>query len=127
MKGDLPLNIKAKVDGGRFVTTVPFVGPDFDIHGILDGLKIFVFPILFKYIMSRIFSTSKLPSYSMAIAIPDTRSKLEETLEMASSGKLKAVIDPLGPFSFSQKGVCDAYSLQESRHPHGKVLVQVSE
>jgi len=48
-------------------------------------------------------------------------------LGLAAQGKLKAVIDPSGPFPFTTKGVRAAFNLQKSRHPKGKVVIHVAD
>ena len=50
---------------------------------------------------------------------------MTKTMDFASKGSLKAVIDPKGPFDFTSDGIRKAFHLQESRHVHGKVVVQV--
>jgi NADPH:quinone reductase-like Zn-dependent oxidoreductase len=46
---------------------------------------------------------------------------------MAKEGKLKAVIDPAGPFPLTTQGVRQAFRLQESRHAKGKVIVKIAD
>ena len=116
-----PLILKAN---GRFVTTVPPSGPTFEIHGIWNLMSVFLFPILWKVMRSRL-PRSSLPKYSFAFALPETRDHLVDTLQAASEGRIKAVLDSKGPFPFTTQGIRDAFHLQESRHAQGKVVVMV--
>ena len=52
---------------------------------------------------------------------------LQEVMQMVDEGKLKIVMDPKGPFPFTEQGVKDAFALHESRHAMGKVVTQVSD
>ena len=61
------------------------------------------------------------------MSLPKERDVMTRTMELASNGTLKAVIDPKGPFPFTTDGVREAFRLQETRHAHGKVVVQVSQ
>ena len=40
---------------------------------------------------------------------------------------VQVIVDPAGPFPFTEAGVRSAFRLQESRHAHGKVVVLVEE
>ena len=125
LQQDQPLIVKTGSMGGRFITTVPPIGPKFEGHSIWQLLNVFLFPTLWKALTSRVWYRKNLPKYSFALALDADRAHLQETLELASSRKLTAVIDPKGPFPFTSEGLRNAYHLQESRHPHGKVIVRV--
>ncbi len=120
-----PLIIKTSNEGGRFITTVPPVGPIFEIHSILDAMKIFIFSCLWKAIVSRVWTKNTLPAYTFGMSLDAKREPVTETFALAKSNQLKAVIDPSGPFPFTTKSVRAAFRLQESQHPHGKVVVQI--
>lgn len=116
--------VKASTDGGRFVTTVPPIGPFYEVHSIYQALQIFLFPLLWLAVKSRIFPSyrSKLPVYSFASALTFNPEPIAKLFEYVSSGKVKAVVDPAGPFPFTTEGLRSAFKLQESRHAFGKVV-----
>ena len=125
IKRNEALIVKPASMGGRFITMVPPCGPIFEIHSIWGALKIFLISCLWKAIVSRTWHRSKLPKYTFAMGLPADRSPATRSMDLASNGKLKAVIDPKGPFSFTTEGVRAAFRLQESCHAHGKVVVRV--
>jgi threonine dehydrogenase-like Zn-dependent dehydrogenase len=128
----LPLIIKTEELGGRFVTTVPPVGATLEVRSVWQALKLLLFPILWKVAMSRTFYRSDLPAYSFALALTFQREIISKTFALActkaegtTTTKIKAMVDPKGPFPFTTKGVREAFKLQESRHPRGKVVISV--
>lgn len=120
-----PLIVKTANEGGRFITTVPPVGPIFEIHSILDAMKIFLFTLLWKATVSRLWTRDKLPAYTFGMSLDEKREPVTEIFALAKSNQLKAVIDPAGPFPFTTEGARAAFRVQESRHPHGKVVVKI--
>ena len=68
-----------------------------------------------------------MPKFTYTMAIPSSGDVMTRTLEHAKEGKLKAVMDPSGPFPFTTEGVRAAFQVQESRHPKGKVVVHVAD
>eukprot|EP00550_Attheya_septentrionalis_P010259 CAMPEP_0198288676 /NCGR_PEP_ID=MMETSP1449-20131203/7098_1 /TAXON_ID=420275 /ORGANISM="Attheya septentrionalis, Strain CCMP2084" /LENGTH=380 /DNA_ID=CAMNT_0043986867 /DNA_START=151 /DNA_END=1293 /DNA_ORIENTATION=- len=118
--------VKPASAGGRFLTITPD-DPIFELHTVWGALKLFVFPPLWRYMYSRTWSRSNLPAYSFAMSLPGERQVMTRTLKFASEGKMKACIDPAGPFPFTTDGVRAAFRLQESRHPQGKVVVHVAD
>jgi NADPH:quinone reductase-like Zn-dependent oxidoreductase len=127
VQGNQPLIVKSGSEGGRFITTVPLVGPIYEVHSLWSALNFFLFQVLWKATKSRIWTRRSLPLYTFCMVLDENRDHLTKTLELASSGKVKAVIDTKGPFSFSTDGVRAAFHLQESRHPHGKVIVAIAD
>ena len=51
---------------------------------------------------------------------------LKTLVDHVEAKRLKVIIDPKGPFVFSQTAVMEAFKLQASRHAHGKVVVRVA-
>jgi NADPH:quinone reductase-like Zn-dependent oxidoreductase len=51
---------------------------------------------------------------------------LAELAKMVDDRKLKAVLDPISPLPFTSDDVKRGFHLMDSRHAHGKVVVQVS-
>jgi NADPH:quinone reductase-like Zn-dependent oxidoreductase len=121
---DLP--VKPATEGGRFVTLVPVVGPTYEIHGVLALLRIFAMPLLWKAFTSRTFHRRSLPAYTFALALPDSRECVTRTLDLARTGRLKAIVDGRGPHPFTTEGVREAFRIQESRHATGKTVVRVA-
>lgn len=121
-----PLIVKTAANGGRYITPTPDV-PIFEAHSVWQILKIFLFPAIHRAIVSRLWRRWSYPKYTYAMAIPGTREVVTKTLGLAQEGKLKAVIDPRGPFPFTTQGIRDAFHLQESRHTKGKVVIHVAD
>lgn len=121
-----PLIVQPASMGGRFITTVPLHGPTYEVHSIWAALQIFLFPSLWKAITSRTWTRSKLPKYSLTMAISEERTPATKIMEYAQNGSLTAVVDQRGPFPFTTEGIRQAFRLQESRHAHGKVVIQVA-
>jgi NADPH:quinone reductase-like Zn-dependent oxidoreductase len=144
--------VKPASMGGRFLTVTPD-NAIFEMHSIPPVLKLFLFTPLWRAIKSRLWGRWRLPKYTFAMSLPDDRAFMTKTMDLASKGTLKAVIDPRGkrvnssiiagvvlqkltfdkfiilipgPFPFATEGVREAFRLQKSRHIHGKVIVQVS-
>ena len=126
LEGDVPSIVKPASLGGRYITTTPD-NPHFEIHSTWAALQVFLFPTLWRALVSRTWSRSKLPSYTYALELPTDRPVMTRTMELARQGTLKPVMDPSGPFPFTTDGVRAAFSTQKSRHPQGKVVVHVSD
>jgi len=122
-----PIIVKTNAAGGRFLTLVPPIGPTYEIRSIWHAIQTFSFPIWHKTLASRTWNRRKLPKYTFAFCLPVTRDCATRTFELAESGKLKAVVDPRGPFPFTTEGAREAFRVQKSRHACGKVIVRVAE
>jgi NADPH:quinone reductase-like Zn-dependent oxidoreductase len=126
MEKGIPSIVKPASLGGRYITTAPD-NHIFEIHSIWAALQVFLFPALWRALVSRTWSRSQLPSYTYALELPDDRPVMTRAMELGRQGTLKPVMDPNGPFSFTTDGVRAAFNTQESRHPQGKVVVHVSD
>lgn len=51
--------------------------------------------------------------------------QLQELQSLVEEGKLKVVLDPISPVAFETEQIKSAFRLMESRHAHGKVVVQI--
>jgi NADPH:quinone reductase-like Zn-dependent oxidoreductase len=120
-----PLIVKPASLGGRYLTTAPDT-PVYEVHSIWQALQLFLFPSLWRAIVSRTWSRSKIPGYTYGMALSIDRKAMTQTMDLFRAEKLKPVMDPQGPFPFTTEGVRAAFRLQESRHPHGKVVVHVA-
>ena len=127
VKANEPIPVQTAAEGGRFLTTIPPVGPTYEIHGWLQLVQSFLWPSLAKAILSRTWYRRRLPAYTFGLAIPMERRRASRPMELAEAGQLRAVVDPEGPFPFTTQGVRDAFRKQQSRHAHGKVVISVAE
>jgi NADPH:quinone reductase-like Zn-dependent oxidoreductase len=118
-----PSIVKPAARGGRFITTVPPHGPTYEVHSLWAALRIFLFPCLWKAIVSRTLYRGSLPKYSFGFAITESRHPATEVMTWAAQGQLQAVIEP---FPFTTQGARKAFRLVESRHAHGKVVITVA-
>ena len=69
-----------------------------------------------------------LPGYqwdTAGLASPIHEEEWSAVFKLVSSGQLQIITDPGGQFPFTAQGVCDAFSLQASRHAQGKVVVVI--
>jgi NADPH:quinone reductase-like Zn-dependent oxidoreductase len=121
-----PLIVKTGKHGGRFITTVPPVGPIYEIDSIYQMVSVFILPLLWTTIVSRMFHRSTLPVYDFAMGLPETRDCVTRAFEYAKAGQLTAVMDPTGPFEFTTQGVRSAFHLQKSQHAKGKVVIRIA-
>lgn len=123
--GNENMIIKTHKEGGKYITTTPD-NIKFEIHGIWGALQLFLFTSLWRAIYSRLWDHSKVPSYAYAMCLQNDVKIMEETLDLASAGKLKACLDSRGPFKFETESVREAFRIQESSHAEGKVVIQVA-
>jgi len=123
-KQKAPLIVKPAKLGGRYITTTPDL-PIFEAHSMWKILKVFLFPALWRAIYSRTWYRSVLPGFTFGMALSANRAFVTQTMELASSSKLAPVVE--GPFPFTTEGVRSAFRIQESRHPHGKVVIHVAD
>jgi len=118
--------VKPASQGGRYLTLTPDEAI-FEAHSLFGILNIFLFVPLWRALKSRLWARHKFPKYSFAHSIEFERSHLTRTMNMAKDGTLKAVLDSRGPFPFTTEGVRKAFRLQETRHIHGKVAIQIKD
>jgi len=116
--------VKPNAQGGRYLTLTPDQAI-FEARTLSGILKPFLFIPVWRALKSRLWGRRRLPKYTFAHSIEFERSHLTRTMNMAEEGTLKAVMDSRGPFPFTTEGVRKAFRLQETRHVHGKVVVQV--
>jgi len=116
--------VKPASQGGRYLTLTPDE-PVFDANSTMDIVKLFLLIPLWRALKSRLWGHNRLPKYTFAHSIDFERTHLTRTMNMAETDSLKAVMDSRGPFSFTTEGVRKAFHLQETRHAHGKVVIQV--
>ena len=117
-----PSIVKPASLGGRYITFTPDA-PTFEGHSLWSLLTLFLFKPLWRYVWSRLVTRKKLPTFTSASGLPDSREIMTRTLNLAQEGKLQAVID--GPYPSTTEGVRKAFRTLESRHAKGKVVVKV--
>lgn len=113
--------LKSRWSGGRFVAVVagdplPVVQSALQLAGFVGGM---LWPPL-KSILS-----PWIPHYRMLVS-STTADYLSKVLALVDSGKITVVLDPASPLPFTTEGVKKAFTLQASRHAHGKVVVQIA-
>jgi len=118
------LVLKSGKQGGRFITTAGD-SPTFPVLGCCD-----IVSLLHKMFWRRTWTSwiTSAPQYHWfmgGLADPITDATWEALFEALRDGRLRVVVDPAGPFPFSEAGVRDAFRLQESRHAHGKVVIKL--
>lgn len=118
------LIIKSSSEGGRFLTT-SMDEPWYELNAILPALTKFLFVPMWRALHTRLWNRHSMPSYTFAFSLDNDRAIMRETLKLAKEGKLKACVDPRGPFSFDAPSVQDAFKLQFERHAKGKVVVSI--
>jgi len=123
----LPSIVKPASQGGRYITITPDA-PKFEAKSIWPLLRLYLFRPLWRYIWYsnfNIFTRNKFPKFILATGLPAKREVITRTLKLAHEGKLKPVME--GPYSMTTEGVQKAFESLQTRHPKGKVVVQVSE
>ena len=122
----LPNIVKPANQGGRYLTLTSDT-PTFTANNLWTLLHLFMFRPLWRTIWSRLnpWSRRSLPTFHQVQGLPNTRDILTRTLDLAYRGQLVAVVD--GPYPMTTSGVRQAFEKLQSRHAHGKVVIQVPE
>lgn len=119
--------IKNARQGGRCITTT-FDNPHMQIKSYSQALG-FISSVLCRLIYTAFYKS--IPAYTPIQGVPkenDAQEKyqrLNEKFQGDAQPVLRVVLDPAGPFSLTADGLKAAYSLQKSRHVHGKAVVQI--
>ena len=116
--------LKSGFNGGRYISPTGNT-PIFRVQTVLDVLGLVRRMMIDSYVTKL---TPWLPRYKWELALEDgDDAEWQELFKLVEDGKMRIVTDPSGPFPFTEKGVRDAFLLQESRHPIGKVVVKVED
>ena len=67
----------------------------------------------------------RIPKYIWHVGLDLKPGHLEELGKLVEEGKLRVVLDPISPVPFDTERIQLAFHLMESRHAHGKVVVQI--
>jgi NADPH:quinone reductase-like Zn-dependent oxidoreductase len=116
--------LKRSSDNGRFVA-LTFDNPLMQVHNYWQLVR-FVSNIAGRAFWNRLVQRS-IPYYRLPPdALKVSPASFKTLVDHVEAKRLKVVIDPKGPFEFTQTGVTEAFKLQASRHAHGKVVVRVA-
>jgi len=96
--------------------------PLMQIHNLYQTLQ-FMFPLVGRQLWTGICPF--VPRYIWHQGLDIQPGHLQELGEMVEQGKLKVVLDPMTPVAFETEAIQRAFELMESRHAHGKVVVQI--
>ena len=116
--------LKTGWKGGCFIGVVAD-NPTFELHSMWDIARELTPMMLGRPIWTTIFSPF-VPKFKMLFGAPRD-SSLAELFKLVVEGRIKAVLDPNSPFPFTEEGAKAAYTLQASRHAHGKIVIQISD
>ena len=114
-----PSVLKSGPAGGRYVTAV------FNEHYIhiekFSEIFGFLLPPLWRQMSNGwLFS----PTYRMYLGEASQKS-LQEVMEMVSTKRIKAILDPDSPHPYTTQGVRDAWNKHIARKGHGKIVITV--
>ena len=96
----------------------------FEIHSFWQGLK-FTLKYLTRQLWSRV--NPRLPKYVYHIGLSNDDDALDQVADLVDKGLLHVVLDPSSPVPFELGPIRDAFKLQQSRHPRGKIVVQIAD
>ncbi|CAM9971765.1 unnamed protein product [Choristocarpus tenellus] len=111
--------LKSRWNGGRFVTLAITDTPV--AHSMWQAMQLFV-PALWKQTWT--FFVPWMPRYKFLVLMAKP-GDLSRALNLVDAGRLKPVLDPSSPFPFTTEGVKSAFHLLESKHAHGKVVIEM--
>jgi NADPH:quinone reductase-like Zn-dependent oxidoreductase len=110
---------------GTYVALLSGVETELEVHGMLDMVW-----LSFEWFVGRMLWSRLHPSVPKWVApngLKLQEGDLDALFQDVVEGKLKPILDPSSPFSFTETDVRKAFHLQKSRHAHGKVVIQVAE
>lgn len=111
--------LKSGREGGRFVAVI------FNEHYILGKyiyqILALLLPPLGRQMVNGWWNS---PIYRMYLGAP-SKETMKEVMELASSKKIKTVLDPESPHAFTTQGVRDAWNKHIARKGHGKIVITV--
>ena len=103
----------------------PGVATKIELHSLWDMLKL---TIQWPWDTLVAKANRKLPIYIFGNALEDFKeNELHDVFQDVVDGKLKPLIDPKSPFSFTEDGVRQAMKLQASCHAQGKVVIEIAQ
>ena len=146
LEGDPPFDVVFDLVGGkpswdacrrsgplcqRSYVTLTGDNPHFEIHSSWQAILVFG-AILRRALWSRVlrklaslFLRITLPTYSYHIGLSTKDNALVQLANLVDDGSLKVIIDPSSPVPFDLDAINGAFRLQKSRHPYGKIVLQI--
>lgn len=109
---------------GTYVALLSGVETEMTINGPLDIIPL-ISTMVWRIVWSKLHP--RLPRWVAPEALKLEEGDLKGLLQDVVSGKLKPVVDPASPFSFNDTAIRQAVELQQSRHAHGKVVIQIEQ
>lgn len=109
---------------GVYASLLTGVETDFEVHGVLDAIKILV-PLFGKMLWTRL--NPSIPVWHVPEGLELKPGDLAELFKDVDEGRIKVILDPASPFPFTQDGVRKAMALQKSIHAHGKVVIKIAD
>jgi NADPH:quinone reductase-like Zn-dependent oxidoreductase len=97
--------------------------PLMKIHNSWQAMQ-FVYPLFSRQLWTSMWPF--VPKYRWhANGLDIQPGRLQTLGKLVDEGKLKVVLDPMTPVPFETAAIQQAFKLMESRHAHGKVVVQI--
>ncbi|CAK9017442.1 NADPH-dependent alkenal/one oxidoreductase [Durusdinium trenchii] len=117
--------VKSGWNGGRYYATVW----DNPYMVIQHWYQVFNFPtpILLRFWYAKLNWAIPTYRYLLVPGSDNPRPVYERLNKIIEAGDLRVVLSPGAPFPFTTEGVREAYNLQKSRHPNGKVVIKVAD
>jgi len=115
--------LKTGKDGGYFIA-VTGDDPRVDVSSWWRVMKFFGnLPLrpMYTWLYSKYY-----PRYITLLPL-DEIVGLERVLKLMEEEKLKIILDPSSPHTFTKDGVQEAFRIQGNGHAHGKVVVKISD
>ena len=88
------------------------------------GVIRFMSSIMLRSLYSKVHS--RCPQWTAPQGLDLQPGDLKTVMQDVEDGKIRVILDPAGPFSFDDDGVRDAMKLQNSKHAHGKVVIEIA-
>mmetsp|Transcript_6104 Transcript_6104/g.18442 ORF Transcript_6104/g.18442 Transcript_6104/m.18442 type:complete len:357 (-) Transcript_6104:85-1155(-) len=115
--------LKKRAQGGLFFM-VSVSDPVMQIHGMMGFMGFMA--VLLSTVLKAKFERNAPYYKQLLVDGKPTSAQLTELAKLIEEKRLRVVLDPACPFAFTREGVAQAFRLQESRHAHGKIAVDIS-
>lgn len=90
----------------------------------IDNIVSFIFGIVIRSLGSKLWSS--YPKWVAPQALDLQPGDLRAIMEDVAEKRIKVVLDPASPFSLNTEDVREAMKKQQSKHAHGKVVVEIA-
>ncbi|CAJ1954901.1 unnamed protein product [Cylindrotheca closterium] len=105
-----------------YVQLIPGVGTEINMTGL--GIGSFLGSMLGRKLVSKCHPSC--PKWEIPQGLDLPPGHLKKVLGDVESGKVRVILDSAGPFQFTSAGVRAAMRLQQSKHAHGKVVIEIA-